>query len=314
MSIIDPVLQKHGSEGYQMIEDNGGAIEPARMKYSPNFHFSIAAYDVWQQDDVLDLAEDAYRELIAAHIARPGFLAHLFWSGMAGGKHRNGVSKTLNWRLPRKLTDLEIVVAELMTPNPGAPIHWDRGTRLCATLSPFDQCDIQFYEVSLKPQVLYGGAVPADVQRAMVSHAKAAYVRLGGVVGYITLDWVAAVDGGGWAPYERWLRISVPLAAVDFQTKEKLFYRRTRGYYWGNFLNANHVDILGGEQALSRAPVALVERLENGWYLQLTDDINDIDRGRLHELRDFLVPVLPVAYYDTRRPPDYEKTLPALVL
>lgn len=296
------------------MDANEFAAYLALRKHYPSLHYSIAAYDPWNAGDVIDLAEAAYRELLAPHISRAGFETALGWYQMIGARPRSGRSKTMNWKLPRKPSILNGLAVEMNSPEAEAPIFWDRTARISATISTVYEGSFPSFEMSLKPHVLYGNGVPASIQHIVVNHAKAAFVRLPGIVGNITFDWVYASDGGGWPPYERWLRVTHPLAAVDFQTKERLFYRRTRGYYWGNFLNFNHVDILGGEQALSRAPVALVERLENGWYLQLTDDINDIDRGRLHELRDFLAPVLPVAYYDTRRPPDYDKTLPALVL
>lgn len=296
-----------------MAEQQSGGI-PIPWKYYTNLFLSISAYDRSKQDDIFDLVEGAFDQFVEPHSSRPGFVTRLIWSALRKeGGLRHSISGVGHLAKLRKRSNVALVSVSVESDNERTALIRNMPAGINAIVIPPDENVPDFdYGVSLQPHTLYGDVVPIDIQHGIVEHAKRAFERLSGVVGYITVD---VVSGSfGWSPYERWLGAPDGIA-YDFHTKERLFYRRTRGYYWGNFLNPSHVDILGGEQALSRAPVALIERLENGWYLQLTNDINDIDRGPLHELRDFLAPVLPVAHPRyTKRPPDFEKTLPPFVL
>lgn len=295
-----------------MAEQQPGGI-PIPWKYYTNLFLSISAYDRWKQDDIFDLVESAFHQFVEPHSSRPGFVTRLIWSTLrTEGGLRHSISGVGHLAKLRKRSNVAQLFVSVESENERTAFIRNMPASVEAIVITPNENSPQFhYSVSLQPHTLSEDVVPVDIQRGLVEHAKRAFARLSGVVGYITVDVVSGCFS--WSPYERWLG-APDGPAYDFHTKERLFYRRTRGYYWGNFLNPSHIDILGGEQALSRAPVVLIERMHSGWYLQLTNDINDIDRGRLHELRDFLTPVLPVAYRDFKRPPDFEKTLPPFVL
>lgn len=79
-----------------------------------------------------------------------------------------------------------------------------------------------------------------------------------------------------------------------FIPAERDFRRHLWGHYWGNLLNAEHVKLLGGPDLVRQAPVAVVRPVgDGGFYLQLTEDVNDVNLERLHQLREFLYPLLP---------------------
>jgi hypothetical protein len=296
-----------------MAEQQPGGIQ-IPWKYYTNLFLSISAYDRWKQDDIFDLVESAFHQFVEPHSSRPGFVTRLIWSALRKeGGLRPSISGVGHLAKLRKRSNVAQLFVSIESENERTAFIRNMPASVEAIVITPNENSPQFhYSVSLQPHTLSEDVVPVDIQHGLVEHAKRAFARLLGVVGYITVDVVSGCFS--WSPYERWLG-APDGPAYDFHTKERLFYRRTRGYYWGNFLNSSHVDILGGEQALSKSPVALIERLENGWYLQLTDDINDIDLGRLHELRDFLAPVLPVAHPRyAKRLPDFEKTLPPFVL
>jgi hypothetical protein len=141
-------------------------------------------------------------------------------------------------------------------------------------------------EFSAPSEELYGSTdVPSAVQAKLIDIALSTFEQINGVTGFITVDYVGAVAGGCQSPYESWIGYSNVWASRELR-------QRTRGYYWGNFLSAGHVELLGGHSAVKQAPVAVVKQIANGYYLQLTEDMNDIDRIKLRQLKEFLRPVL----------------------
>lgn len=279
----------------------------------PAFHLSIVGYDAMNPEIALGLATEASAVVVEPYMRRPGYQAG--WSWIANGRRHGGrkaKGTTINLRPANRIAGLGAIQVGMTSPRGRNPV-WNYATSQVA-ISLIPLFGNTSYEVSVRTEILMGPATPRGVEEFFVVHAKQAFDRLGGVVGYITNDWVLAQIGGGWPPYEHMLGLSSTMAAVNPHNGERLFHTHTRGYYWGNFLNPIHVDILGGEAALGRAPVALVERLQRGWYLQLTDDANDVPIERLRELRDFLAPVLPTRYYDSPRPPDWMEQLPPLRL
>lgn len=152
---------------------------------------------------------------------------------------------------------------------------------------------------------IFGNTIPRAVQEQIVAWTMSAFVELAGIVGYITTDFVAADVYGSLSPYERAVGLSYPWASREFRTK-------TRGYYWGNFLHKEHLDTLSGTDNLQNAPVSLIKDIGNsGYYLQLTDDINYIDRDKLSQLKDFFSPLLPKG---APLPPRSVEALPDFIL
>ncbi|MGC9025825.1 MAG: hypothetical protein ACP5NB_13525 [Chloroflexia bacterium] len=132
------------------------------------------------------------------------------------------------------------------------------------------------------------GEQPLDAwQEEWVDLACEAFVRFHGATGFII------VDASSWrepsSPYEGEARV----IGAEYHFRSKV-----RGYYWGNFLSREHIERLGGLEAVLReAPCYLVRDLSDGedWraYLQLTAKMEDVPEEALRALRDYLRPLLP---------------------
>lgn len=148
--------------------------------------------------------------------------------------------------------------------------------------------------------LLFERGIDTATQAKAVALLQETFVQIEGVTGYLTADYVSAAPGS-MSPYERSVGLAYPWAARDFR-------HYLRGYYWGNLLHDSHVALLGGPDVLAEAPVVKVERVgERGYYLQLSADINEIDRERLRTLKAFLAPLLPEGYEQS---PEYYAALP----
>ncbi len=108
------------------------------------------------------------------------------------------------------------------------------------------------------------------------------------VGGFITLDCMGSYCS--FSPHERYVGLTYLRASEKF---DKYF----RGYSWGNYLSKNHVKLLGGiEKIKKEAPVYLVKPLsDNGAYLQLTENVDDVSDEDLRKLKRYFQPVLPKA-------------------
>ncbi|MGH3694717.1 MAG: hypothetical protein ACRDRX_12160 [Pseudonocardiaceae bacterium] len=152
--------------------------------------------------------------------------------------------------------------------------------------------------LSVLKRALGSHCIDEVLQQRMVEWLLESFEELGGTTGYVTADFVQA-GPGAYSPYE---------SAVRFPSSERDFRRHLWGYYWGNLLGSEHVKLLGGPDAVQQAPVTIVRPVgSSSFYLQLTEDINDIDLDRLHQLREFLQPLLPEGSQPlevhNRRPP-----------
>lgn len=139
----------------------------------------------------------------------------------------------------------------------------------------------------------FGGAFTPDIQQAWVDVAKRAETMFQAAYGFITLDYA----GGTRTPYEEWAGLGEFLGLRECG-------KWVRGYYWGNFLSAEHVHRLGGLRRIEReAPCAVVEDLSQDRgelvYLQLTEDLDRFSDEDLRALKGFLTPALPAP--DARR-------------
>ncbi|WP_252225263.1 hypothetical protein [Clostridium sp. ZBS2] len=108
------------------------------------------------------------------------------------------------------------------------------------------------------------------------------------VGGFITLDTMDKYCS--FSTHERYVGLTY------FRASEK-FDKYFRGYSWGNYLSKNHVKLLGGiEKIKNEAPVYLVKPMnDNGVYLQLTENIDDVSDEDLRKLKRYFQPILPKA-------------------
>jgi hypothetical protein len=139
----------------------------------------------------------------------------------------------------------------------------------------------------------YGSAFTPDTQQVWVEVAKRAATMFRAAYGFITLDYA----GGVRTPHEEWAGLG------DFVGLRECG-KWVRGYYWGNFLSAEHVHRLGGLERIEKeAPCVVVEDLSQGGgelvYLQLTEDLDHFSDEDLSALKGFLTPALPAP--DARR-------------
>lgn len=132
-----------------------------------------------------------------------------------------------------------------------------------------------------------GGSVSAELRAWLVSWLQSAASEIGATTGYLTVDFIQA-GPGATSPYED---------AVMALPSERDPANHAVGYGWGTLLGPAHVAALGGSSALDRAPVVRRVALdEDRWWLELTDDPNDM--SSMTALREFLAPVLPEGLQD----------------
>lgn len=138
---------------------------------------------------------------------------------------------------------------------------------------------------SASPSLVISGLVPpVPVWSSLLMDAATAMQAMDG---FLTLDRAANIG----TAYERHLR-RLPAKGVieaDFLL---------RGYFWGTLLSGRHIQGLGGvESVRATAPVVRVVDLSTEdhelLYLQLSEDLFDVDGDAERHLREYLMPVLP---------------------
>ena len=214
-----------------------------------------------------------------------------FWDGVSY-KSVIGRASRSAWRKPIEANIhayQAIGIAGYLPPQPGkiaAPMlgglvverpRWD---------SPRELEKASFVEFDLDPRNLLGqDTVTAEIQRLFIGHAIELFERFGGAYAYITKDFVIGAFSSMDSPYERFYKLRVP----------RLWRLReyARGYFWGNALSDLLVERIGGAERLTGLGFTVVRQIRGGWYVQITDDINNIERGALHRLRDVFSPILP---------------------
>lgn len=128
-----------------------------------------------------------------------------------------------------------------------------------------------------------GGAVQPELTGRAVTWIERAVREIGAVTGYMTVDRLLA-GPGAMSPYET--AVMAPPAARD-PTREIV------GYGWGTLLGPEHVDRLGGRDAIDAAPVHRRAQFDDGrWWLELHGDPSAVSRASIADLRRFLAPVL----------------------
>lgn len=108
------------------------------------------------------------------------------------------------------------------------------------------------------------------------------------VGGFITVDTMSTYCS--FSAHERYIGLGYMTASENF---DKYF----RGYSWGNYLSKKHVELLGGIDKIKKeAPVYLVKMLsDNGAYLQLTEEVDEVSDEELRKLKKYFQPILPKA-------------------
>ena len=254
---------------------------------SRNLFASVATYATPPTAQAIEHLRDIFEMLIRPYTQDTDGQYFVQWLRMGSSRPQRASEEAVKWN---KVLD--------------GPLNWLvinawRESNLETTQSPSvaavtlhvaeDPKRASVFEVSMSKS-LFGSTIDRGVQQTIVDWASTTFQAFEGIAGYITCDYVSANVYGSMSPYEQSVGLSYPWASLEFRTK-------ARGYYWGNLLHASHVELLGGPGRLQEAPVAHVEPLgQNGYYLQLTGDINDIDRARLARLKTFLAPLLPEGY------------------
>ncbi|MNO43552.1 hypothetical protein D3C76_337750 [compost metagenome] len=142
--------------------------------------------------------------------------------------------------------------------------------------------------ISLSDQ-LFGGYIPADVQRKFVLLFQNAVHLLEADTGYITYE-SKVVRPTMKSTFEDYWGIDIILHH---------FSTRLHGYFWANYLSKQHIATLGGLELIKdSAPCDIIEPVihsnKPGVFLQLTDNINSYSDDQLVKLRNYFWPLLDV--------------------
>lgn len=140
---------------------------------------------------------------------------------------------------------------------------------------------------------LFDSKITTELQQTLVNWVAKVFTETKGCTGFIMYDncpWHSSTN----SPYEI-LRRTSPSLNMPYYDK------RTRGYYWGNFLTQAHLDQIGGLESLRQLPIYRIDQLGNGYYVQLTENIEYIPRSLLVDVAQLFAPILPQA--SERMPP-----------
>ena len=249
---------------------------------------SVATYSPPSVATAIELLGSAFNRLIAPAVDPQTSQIAVAWCRANSQRQQRAPLSASVWDKVRQAGPLAWLLisgwreANIETANSpsvaAVTMHWASDARRASVI-----------EYSLQTSLL-GGTISLAIQTEIVAWTETAWQQLAGTVGLITVDFVSANVMGSMSPYERSGGLSYPWAALDFREK-------VRGYYWGNLLSQQHVALLGGPGRLANAPVAEHRALaHDGYYLQLSDDLNRIDRGDLQQLKALVEPLLPEGY------------------
>jgi hypothetical protein len=251
---------------------------------------SVATYAPVHAEQGVAFARRALEEVIQPFVVGPEAKLRTFavrqGEDLDAGLSVDGVP----WdRVPQDAPLEDLTVTGWGRPMPD-PDEWPAVLQVRVSGPTLTPLDIEFPTVlsfSVVRRHLPDSRVPAELQHRAVALLRDTFQGLEAAVGFLTIDFVSDTAHDE-SPYEDAVQIGPTM--WDFR-------RYVRGYYWGNALGAAHVQALGGLDALRRAAVAEVQPLPGGGcWLQLTRDVNDIDRQRLAALRRLLTPVLPAGH------------------
>lgn len=249
-----------------------------------NLYMSVATYETIPTSVTIDYMKKALA-ILKPHLTNPEVRFWVRWTPV-GGRTKARTLRHLSWE--EIANDFPVEGIEfLLWKEKLRGTHKNPYVGGGSVEDPETAAHLQF---SVNPlEVLGTKEISRTVQDQVVDLAIATFVAVKGIVGYITVDYLRPNAFRTASPYEEFAGLAYVCAAREFRSK-------VRGYYWGNLLSKGHINLLGGEEVLTKAPVYLVKDLENGYYLQLTEDINHIDREKLAQLKEFLKPLLPEGY------------------
>jgi len=267
---------------------------------SRSLYFVINTYDSITADATLQFMHEAFHELLQPYVPDDTEYAIVYYKGKPPTSKLQRPN-TVNWQKLRAA--FPVRACEVQFDRQSNIKRWTTtGVGGAAVNFEDDPARTSYLTFNIKVEEAYPDSqVPFLVQSKVVELATSLFETVSGVTGYITVDYVGANCFFTDSPYERWIGYSSIWASREYRI-------RTRGYYWGNFISIGHVELLGGIEKLKQAPVFLLKELGNGYYFQLTDDINNIDRNKLHEFKRFLEPVLPRLPEDWPYPPKRHDT------
>lgn len=254
---------------------------------TPRLVFAVASYSLPPTATAISQLQLTFEELIAPLTkARADITLHAALCKVGTDHWHRFEPNTLSWE--RMVDDFPVQMTILLDSELNRDRHRPPDVAILATNIREDPAQAHTIEAHISIDDLLNGCASPDYQAKLVDRVIQLYRAFNSVNGFITIDSnMTASCVGLITPYERAMWIPYHRAAPTF--REKL-----RGYFWGNFLSRQHVDLLSGDSALRTAPVELVEEIADGsYYLQLSKDIHAVDNAQLQKLGAFLRPVLP---------------------
>jgi hypothetical protein len=253
---------------------------------------SINTFANVEHETALWFVKTAEEQLLLTYVERAN-LKRLAYYRKFGYEERERKFRggKVNWELLKTFQPLGQIQLLYYDPSPPLPGQYPSTSSAALTCHMGDSPHTvhrhiaKSFELSAEKHKVYGGAISEDIQRQIVSLGCETFERVNGNMGYIGFGGMLAL-GGGNSPYETKHFIPATLLPIDLAD-------RVRGVYWGNFVDDQHAELLGGYAALKQAPVFLVEKLRGGYYLQLNRDINDVSDEQLSKLEQFFKPLLP---------------------
>lgn len=264
---------------------------------------SVATYTPLDLQTTIQTLTDAYQTLIQPYTDDPDIESRVAWCRAGTSRQQITTVSNVNWANVNDSVPLAwLMIKAWKERNLQTPQSPEIAAVCAHFASKPERASVIEFSI-MQPQL--GATIPRTTQVRLVEWATATFVAIRGIVGYITVDYVSADMYGSMSPYETTVGLSYPWASRTFRDY-------ARGYYWGNLLNQSHIERIGGATRLAELPLAAVRQLDDErFFVQLTDDINNIDRAKLAELKQIVQPLLPEGYPQT---PQYYQNLPDFVL
>ncbi|WP_420627297.1 hypothetical protein [Candidatus Leptofilum sp.] len=126
----------------------------------------------------------------------------------------------------------------------------------------------------------------SDWQEYIVELGNKLFSSIKGVCGYITYEFTGITSKyDRESPYDR-------IVGHRAETYADNLEHLCRGYYWGNFLSKSHIELLGGIGKLQPHFYQITPLENESYYLQLTQDITQVETSDLETIRQLFAPIL----------------------
>lgn len=243
--------------------------------------------------DLVAALRSAYDDVVLPHLEAPC----VSWTmsrisradDLEAPRRPSRAATTLDWEAAANMTDPEVIgvagglpADSAIAGSAGYVVHLrlrfpSTGRELDGTARPIPA----FLGFRVMQAAMPGGRVSPSLQTTLLDWFHRATEQLGAANGFITVDVVAEPLGA--TPHEQ------SAGVLHFWVEP---HTELRGYAWGNLLGPQHVQAVGGLDAL--AACGNLHALSGGRvFLSLTDNVNDVPSEALQRLRDVLAPVLP---------------------